>query len=332
MDIFLRQYNEKEKKFLNGNPCSEDKVYQKYEEMGEDNGSVQKTYLFKDDYFLSSYENIGINRQDRFQPVFPHRHNYIELNYIWSGSCTQVINGKKVEYAEGDVCILDTQTTHSVAEAGDNDIIVNILMRKEFFAAAFFNRMTRQGILAEFLMNAIIKGQETKQYLFFETGHNPRFRSLMENILGEYYGNDLGKREVMESYIIILFTELLRSYRENPSHNTKNQKLNRKLFDILEYIENNYESCSLKTVAGHFGFNEKYLTMFLKKRTGRSFVEHLQEQKLGRAKMLLLNTELPVTEVITRSGYNNTNFFYKIFQESEGCTPGDYRERQKPII
>ncbi len=318
--------------YLNGNPCGKDKVYEKYEESDEDNGILTKTYLFEDDYFLSSYENIGIMRQDRFFPVFPHRHNYIELNYVWSGSCTQMINGKKVECARGDVCILDTRTTHSVDRAGENDIIVNILMRKEFFAAAFLNRMTKQGILAEFLINAITKGRERKQYLYFKTSDNTRFSSLMEDLLCEYHSNDFGKREVMESYIVIIFAELLRSYRKNSAGNPEHHQSDRKLFDILEYIENNYESCSLKTVAQHFGFNEKYLTMILKKKTGRSFVEHLQEQKLGKAKMLLMDTDLSITDVITLSGYNNTNFFYKKFEVSEGCTPGEYRRRKKQNV
>ena len=327
LDLYLRKYTDKELFFLSGKRNDKDRVYEKYEMTDQDNGNRFKTYIFEDDYFLSSYENIGINKQDRFTPIYPHRHNYIEIIYVWSGTCIQIINDTKVEFTQGDVCILDTRTIHSVEKAGENDIIVNVLIRKEFFAAAFFNRMTKQGILAEFLINAMAKGQKTKQYLMFKTQGSTKFSGLMKDILCEYYCNDFGKREVMESYIIILFAELLRIYRENPVHSDEPKKSDRKLFDILEYIENHYEDCTLSSVAQHFGFNEKYLTMLLKSRTGRSFVEHLQEQKLNRAKLLLMNTNLPVTEIITLCGYNNTNFFYKKFRISENCTPAEYRER-----
>ncbi|QHQ60334.1 helix-turn-helix domain-containing protein [Anaerocolumna sedimenticola] len=327
LEPFLRQYTDKELYFLSGNQNDKDLVFEKYEITGQDNGTSFKTYIFEDDYFLSSYENIGINKQDRFTSIVPHRHNYIEIIYVWYGACTQIINGKKLKFVRGDLCILDTNTIHSVEETGENDIIVNILIRKEFFAAAFFNRMTKQGILAEFLINAMTKGQETKQYLMFKTQSNDKFCGLMKDILCEYYSNGFGKREVMESYIIILFAELLRTYRETPAHNEEPLKSDHKLFDILEYIENHYENCTLSSVAQYFGFNEKYLTMLLKRRTGRSFVEHLQEQKLNRAKLLLMNTNLPITEIITLCGYNNTNFFYKKFRNSENCTPAEYRER-----
>ena len=327
IDTFLRQYTPKEKAYLAGNFADDNEVYLKYEELVEENGTKKKTYIFEDDFFLSSYENIGINKQDRFSIVHPHRHNYIELIYVWSGNSTQVINGHNVSLGQGDICILDTNTVHSVGIAEENDIIVNILMRKEFFASAFLNRMTKQGILAEFLINAMAKGKASKQYLLFKTLKDTGIKNLIEELLQEYYRNEIGKREVMESYIIILFTKILRLYRENPSH-IKTQETNIKLLEILEYIEKNYETCTLDSAAEQFGFNGKYLTMLLKKKTGRSFVEHVQEQKLSKAKLLLINTNLPVTEVITLSGYHNTNFFYKKFRDSQGCTPAQYREKR----
>jgi AraC-like DNA-binding protein/quercetin dioxygenase-like cupin family protein len=332
VNLLLTHYTEKEKLYCKGDLFFDDRVYQKYEETFEEDGTSSKTYLFEDHSFLSSYESIGVYKQDRFQPVPPHRHNYIELLYVWSGSCSQTINGQRIECIQGDVCILDTKTTHSVDEAGEKDIIVNILMRKEFFASTFLNRMTRQGILAEFLINAVTQGHEKQRYLFFRTLGNSKFHDCMQDTLREYYSNDIGKREVMESYMIIMFTELLRIYRQNPvDHHRLSKPSNMKLLDVLEYIENNYEKeqCSLKSVAEHFKLNEKYLTMLLKKKTGRSFVEHLQEQKLNKAKMLLLNSDLPITEVIALCGYNNTNFFYKKFKMSEGCTPAEYRDKRR---
>ncbi|WP_069998639.1 AraC family transcriptional regulator [Cellulosilyticum sp. I15G10I2] len=325
LDAFLRKHTEKERMALEGKYNDEDVVYKKYEEYAEGEGTFLKAYLFEDKYFLSSYENIGTNKQDRFMEVYPHKHNYIELNYVWSGKCTQIINGKNIVCQQGDICILDTKTIHSVEKAEENDIIVNILMRKEFFASTFFNRMTKQGLLAEFLMDAVMKVHDVKQYLLFKTHGNLKIHRLMEDLLCEYYSDALGKREVMESYMIILFTELLRTYRGNASKHTKHNEATIKIFDILEYIEKNYEYCPLHSVAQHFSLNEKYLTMLLKKRTGKSFIAHLQEQKLNKAKMLLINTELSITEIITLCGYSNTHFFYKKFYESEERTPAEYR-------
>lgn len=328
VNAYLRAYNEKENLMSAGKTkeWKNDRVYSKFQESESAEGAIQKTYIFEDDYFLSSYESIGLNRQDRFSTVEPHLHNYIELSYVWLGTCRQVINGKEVILAEGDVCILDTKAIHALEAAGEADIIINVLMRKEFFNYAFLNRMTQQGILAEFLMNAVTKSQNSKHYLVFRSSGNKKIRDIISDLICEYDTEEIGKREVLESHMVILFTQLLRIYH---AHSAEQEELggeSSKLLQVLEYLEKHYDNCNLNSAAKTFGFNPQYLTMFLKEKTGRSFVEHLQEQKLNKAKILLAGTNISVSEIITQCGYSNENFFYQKFKKSTGYTPGKYRE------
>ena len=55
----------------------------------------------------------------------------------------------------------------------------------------------------------------------------------------------------------------------------------------------------------------------------------LQEKRLDEAEKLILNTDIPVTEIIFSVGYENTNFFYKKFNEKYGVTPREYRLNNK---
>ena len=81
-----------------------------------------------------------------------------------------------------------------------------------------------------------------------------------------------------------------------------------------------------------FGMHGNYLTALLREKTGRSFVEHVQEQRLKKARMLLETTELPLSELIPRCGYNNMNLFYRKFREAEGCTPAQYRKEHRNTL
>ncbi|MDY3918029.1 MAG: AraC family transcriptional regulator [Candidatus Limivivens sp.] len=275
--------------------------------------------------FISPGENIGIHRQDRFAGVAAHTHDYIELAYVWSGSCIQEIEGQKQRSMEGDVCIFDTQAVHSFGYTGEDDIVINILMRREFFDAAFLTRISGQGVLSEFLVDSVTKSRKKRHYLYFHTHENQAVRRIMEQILLEYYNRDLGNGQVMESYLVILFVELLRSMRDVTK--TENERERNDICELLAYIEQNYERCTLTDLAEHFGFNGNYLTGLLKERTGRSFLEHVQEQKLKKACALLKNTDLSVQEIVPLCGYANLNFFYKKFKEAEGCTPAQYRKQ-----
>lgn len=136
------------------------------------------------------------------------RYLRIELCYLWSGSSSQTIEGKKIVTSEGDICIFDTQAVHAIEAGGENDILVNILMSREFFDTAFLSRMPRQGIVSEFLAESVTRSRKKKHYLYFKTHGNNRVGEIMEQIISEYYARDIGMEEVMESYVIILFTEL----------------------------------------------------------------------------------------------------------------------------
>ena len=71
--------------------------------------------------------NLAFNKQTRFGMVPLHRHNYIEMNYVYSGTCVQEINGQTVEMYTGDVTILDRDVVHRVLPTGENDILLNCL-------------------------------------------------------------------------------------------------------------------------------------------------------------------------------------------------------------
>ena len=108
--------------------------------------------------------------------------------------------------------------------------------------------------------------------------------------------------------MIILFTELLRVWRDETR---KQASVSREvqILELLAYIEKNYETCTLPQMGKAFGMHGNYLTALLKEKTGRSFVEHVQEQRLKKARTLLETTELPLSELIPLCGYNNMNFF-----------------------
>lgn len=73
----------------------------------------------------------------------------------------------------------------------------------------------------------------------------------------------------------------------------------------------------------HFHFD--YLARCLKKHTGLSPLQYLHELQINKAKSLLANTGLPVSEIGIHVGIENTNYFIRLFRKKMGMTPGQYR-------
>lgn len=109
----------------------------------------------------------------------------------------------------------------------------------------------------------------------------------------------------------------------------KEYKVKDKYSVICEYVAGHLDDASLKELSEILGYSTAYTGRLVKKITGMSFNAFLQEKRLEMSARLLLKTELPVNEIITKTGYENQSFFRKLFKEKYGVNPLAYRKIQK---
>lgn len=83
---------------------------------------------------------------------------------------------------------------------------------------------------------------------------------------------------------------------------------------------------SLKEIAGRLGFSVGHLSTLIKKELGMTFQEYVSEQRLAKAKLLLLTTEMKVYEVAESVGYDDVNYFSTRFKRRVGVTPRQYQK------
>jgi two-component system, response regulator YesN len=79
-------------------------------------------------------------------------------------------------------------------------------------------------------------------------------------------------------------------------------------------------------IAKYVYLNPDYLTRVFKKQTGLSLSDYLQQQRIEYAKKLLVDTNLPVSEVALAAGYSNFSYFSTIFKKSTKLNPMEYRK------
>jgi AraC-like DNA-binding protein len=95
------------------------------------------------------------------------------------------------------------------------------------------------------------------------------------------------------------------------------------------YLQNNYmKDISLDSCADHTRTNSVVLSKLFKQVTGKNFIDYLTELRLDKAKELLRETDLKITDVAAEVGYQQT-YFNRIFKKIEGVTPTQYREMSR---
>jgi len=96
---------------------------------------------------------------------------------------------------------------------------------------------------------------------------------------------------------------------------------------MLDYLERHYtEPISLLHAATALGYNYRYLSGMINGVFGTSFTRLLSEYRITYACELLRDTELDITDISSRCGFESIRNFNRVFRDFCGCTPREYRK------
>ncbi|MDF2650675.1 MAG: AraC family transcriptional regulator, partial [Paenibacillus sp.] len=85
---------------------------------------------------------------------------------------------------------------------------------------------------------------------------------------------------------------------------------------VYEYFENNYsEDISLDSVAEKMNITGGYLSSYFKEKTGKNFIDYLNEVRINKAKEILLQSNMKIQDIALRVGYQNMNSFNRMFKK-----------------
>ena len=120
-------------------------------------------------------------------------------------------------------------------------------------------------------------------------------------------------------------TQILSKKEEN-----NNQILyhgSRRIDKVLEYMNNHFqENVTLKDLAKIVSMTEVSFSRFIKKRTGNTFVDTINEIRIGHASRMLIEDSGSIADVAVNCGFNNISNFNRVFKSKKHCTPKEFRE------
>ncbi|ONI46319.1 hypothetical protein AN641_01745 [Candidatus Epulonipiscioides gigas] len=109
-----------------------------------------------------------------------------------------------------------------------------------------------------------------------------------------------------------------------------NDDNNQEIKKILEYIYSNYEKeISLQILADQCHFTSVYLSSYIKKNTGHTFIEILTSVRMYHAAKLLKSTNFKNIEIANKVGILDGRYFSQVFKKYHGKTPNEYRKDRR---
>ena len=313
-DIFdlLNGITEEEKSILEGDASIQKELYTSEDEFVVDSGKL-----------LAQGKLIDIRPHTRFAYFPTHRHNYIEMVCMLKGELTtHFVEGETVKLTAGDILLLNRHARHDIEPCSGNDLAINFIILPEFFSRTqiFYDR---NDILRDFIVSSLSDRKNHNDYLLYHAQGLLTVENLIENLIWTltFHKNDMNT--IAMSTMDLLLMNLCTLSSDTLTDMSRGS--NTITIQALEYIDTHFDRGTLEELASITGYSTAYLSRLLKQNTGLNFKQLLQQRRLQEAAYLLENTTLTTEKIIKKIGYENSAYFYRIFEAKYGCSPKDYR-------
>lgn len=289
------------------------------------------------EFFETLTDDLSVNPHSLSLSVQPvssfipwHLHDYAEIMIPLAGSFTIHLANEDLTVGEDDLLLIGRQTKHQVDPIAADAVVINIELKDSAFSLNDLSFMHteagRAGAISNILFTLLADPQYSAgRYSLFTTHHEPKIMATIDDIITEYYRSDIQSEQIIRSDILALFSRLIRQAYHGSAQVDENDPATNDLLSLLLYIEIHYRDVTLASMAHHFGFHPNYLSAYLKKHTGYTFIKLVHIQRINTAANLLRYTSGSVEQISARVGYENPSYFYKIFRAMLGCSPTDYR-------
>ncbi|WEV40859.1 helix-turn-helix domain-containing protein [Lactobacillus sp. ESL0681] len=284
---------------------------------------------YSDNLILNSSSiTISVQPIESFIPY--HMHNYVEIMIPLVEDCVVVLEHTKVKVKQENIIFMGNRTIHKVKPISKNGIVVNIALRSSAFSLNELDFLQNKESASNIsnLLFSLLSDEEYGEgrYSLFETKRNTKIISLVYDIISEYYFPDIQSEQLIRLEMLTLFSRLIRqvNHSDLSVHDYRKNKNN--LLSLLLYIERHYSNITLKDMAKQFGFNPNYLSDYLQKHTGKTFIQLVHLQRVNVAAKYLTYTKASIEKISNKIGYENPSYFYKIFKKYIGISPAQYRK------
>jgi AraC family transcriptional regulator len=246
-----------------------------------------------------------------------HTHREHLITFSLGGGCNGVIRTTSGFQARGEtddsVCVIPSGQPFSARLEGDSEQLAIYLDPSLVLRAADASRASA-GHAVE-----VIEGCSTS---------DPIVRSVGLALLAELESEGLSGRLYAESLANVLAVHLLRHYTAEcgRAHSFKGGLSGRRRRQVLDFIADHYESdVSLAELARVAGMSTFHFAREFKRTTGTTPHQYLINFRVERAKALLTESQIPLVEVSSRSGFSHQSHFTRLFRKFTGMTPQSYR-------
>lgn len=150
---------------------------------------------------------------------------------------------------------------------------------------------------------------------------------LLEQLVREDLERLPGYEHIRRGLLIRLLQRLCTDYSPVRRSSGLEGKEKALLYELERYIRLHDADVTISDLERHFHYHRNYFNLLLRKYRGQTFKKYVQSVRLDHACQLLEETSLPVRQIALSVGYENTSYFYHLFEDRFGVAPQQLRHK-----
>ena len=250
-------------------------------------------------------------------------HDFWEMVYVDKGSvAVRRDNEEEFILTQGNVLFHKPNEFHAIRayESSPNFFVISFVSSS--MAMVNFERFEATlDKVHKSLVSEIIKEAE-KCYII------PKNETELKKLIRQT-SPPLGSEQLIKSYLELLLIYLMRTKKKTQDIPVLQHDEHEPLIGaIKEYILSRCEeNIRVDEICRAFGYSKSFLSRFFKEHTGESLASYASKMKINKAKELLRNSNMNITQISLLLSFENPQYFARAFKRQCGMTPTEWRRR-----
>ncbi len=254
-----------------------------------------------------------------------HRHEAIEILYMAAGLCDFYLNDTHFVTKPGDLIFCRSHDTHKIVTREAKQNLFYVLRIKP----SMLYDLVAQDSTSSYAFHIILESGKyhwTKEELI-----NSPIRTMFEQEIALYTSPVSYRDFALKIGCFRIMLEILRDLSSDEGDLTEKSLGHGEtailILKAIRYIDRHYaEEIDAQKCSQLLNISYAYFCKKFKAITGKSFKNYLNLVRIHRAEQLLCATNLDITDIAFRVGFNQVSYFIKVFKELNGTTPLQYKK------
>ncbi|MHA6532118.1 helix-turn-helix domain-containing protein [Paenibacillus sp. BAC0078] len=275
------------------------------------------------EYLFDTHSPVQLLLTEETLTSVRHQHDFMEIAYVYQGEGIHLVAENKIQVAKGDLFVIPPGVSHVFHPqdlTGSEPLrILNCMLRSEVFEVpAELSEHFSQNDLA-----GITHLREQKCWSGYRE-QNTELADLFSR-MQELSNDDFPMNKLRMYSLLFELLGLIGPSACIPFKDSS-RKNNDPLHDVILFMITNFrQKISLKEISRYISMSSRQFQRLFKLKTGKSFIQMLQEIRMKYTCILLLFSDLGIQKIALEVGIGDMKYFYRLFREYSGMTPASYR-------